>query len=283
MGPDGPMTDSENSKGGSPTGGLTERFERRLGEGRVDLPLLPSAASQVLGLCQDPDADARSLAGLIQSDQALTAHVLRVANSAAYMPLVPIVSLQQAIGRLGLATLAEIAIAVAMKGRVFDVPGYEGLAQELWLHSVVTAGVAREIARLRRANVEGAFLSGLIHDVGRPVVLQGVLDLAEEVDEEVDEAELFEAMDRLHPGVGAMLIAQWGLPEWMAAAALCHHEPESTEAHGDYARTAWLADRLAHGDDIDYTVVAPLGLYSDDVELLKEKLESFAETAEAYA
>src|SRR5262245_19202607 len=107
---------------------LTARFEEALRArvaGELDVPVLSTTATRVLANSRDENGDLDELTELIASDQSLAAHVLRVANSAGQAPLVPILSLHQAIGRLGLATVGDVAIAIALKERVFSVPGRE--------------------------------------------------------------------------------------------------------------------------------------------------------------
>src|SRR4051794_18613299 len=104
----------------------------RIASGALELPLLPHVAGQVCALSTSDDASARSLAALLHRDQAIAAHVLRVANSPLYRPRVPIVSLQQAISRLGMTTLREIVLTVSMRSRVFNVSGYTTEIHALW-------------------------------------------------------------------------------------------------------------------------------------------------------
>src|SRR5215470_332766 len=101
---------------------LCEYLETRIASGTLELPILPHVASQVLAMSTSDVTNARSLAALLHHDQAIAAHVLRVANSFFYRPRMPLVSLQQAISRLGLASLREIVITVSMQSRIFNVP-----------------------------------------------------------------------------------------------------------------------------------------------------------------
>ena len=72
---------------------MPERVERalveRIDKDRIELPVLPQVAGRVMALANDPSADAARLSALIHQDQALAAHVLRIANSPAYMPRTP--------------------------------------------------------------------------------------------------------------------------------------------------------------------------------------------------
>src|SRR6185503_16029782 len=140
----------------------------RLDSGELELPVIPAAAASVLEACRDDENGARQVAEIMQRDPSLAGHTLRLSNSAAYGSTEPIVSLSQAIARLGLSIVSEITLAVALKGRVFSVARFDAQIRVLWVHSAGAGIWAREIARMRRRNVEGAFLCGLLHDVGRP-------------------------------------------------------------------------------------------------------------------
>jgi putative nucleotidyltransferase with HDIG domain len=261
--------------------------------GTIDLPVLPAAAAQVMELCNDSACDAKKLATVLQRDPSLAGHVLRIANSAAFAPREPIVSLQQAISRMGFSNLCQIATAVAVKSKVFAVDGFEDRLREIWFHSATAGAWAKEIARLRRSNVEGAFLSGLLHDVGKPIVMQSAIDLLKAKNERLDPVLLDIAMTALHGKVGAALALKWKLPEFMSAVMLHHHQPEHTIEHHDVVHTVCLADNLAKwskdGDPARAAeirklgVVGELSLYAEEWNTLIAARENVVKVAEAYA
>lgn len=270
---------------------LRHGLEARIGAGDLELPMLPDSAAQVLALCNDVACDPRRLTDLIQRDPSLAGHVLRIANSAAYAPKEPIVSLQQAIGRLGQRTLCEIAIASATSAKVFKVPGREAEARALWRHSALAGAWAREIARARRRNVESAFLSGLLHDVGKPVLFQAVADLAAAAG--ADEETIQLCVHELHADVGAILLERWKMPAWMCAAVRFHHAPDRAAEHTDLAATVCFGHLIAHhmasGDANDATplrtnpVLALLGLYADELDEVLARREQVEKTAQAFS
>ena len=92
---------------------LNQQIESAIADKTLVLPVLPQVTNNVLSLVHDADSDASSLAQLIQSDQSLASHVMRIANSAAYSPTAKMTSLQQAIARLGMQNIAEIAMPMA--------------------------------------------------------------------------------------------------------------------------------------------------------------------------
>jgi len=271
---------------------LRSQLVQRIAERRLELPMLPQTAADVLTVCNDWSCDAARLAGLIQRDQALAAHTLHVSNSAAYAPREPIVSLQQAVSRLGFKTMCDIAVAVAMRSKIFVLKGQEERLRAMWVHSAMSGAWAKEIARARRRNVEGAFLSGLLHDIGSPVVLQAVLDLGRRNGAPPEEARIDALIQEFHAEVGGLVLETWKLPEWMSAAVRWHHDPDTAGEHIDYARTAMLADLLAHAserpdattDDVlrTHPVLSDLGLYDEETDALFARRELVQKTAEAY-
>lgn len=260
----------------------------------LDLPMLPHSATEVLALCNGDDCDARDLALKIERDQSLAGHVLHVSNSAAYAPNEPIVSLSQAVARLGFGAICEISIAVAVKGKVFDVPGFEGTLSSLWRHSAVSGFYAKEIARVLRKNVEGAFLCGLLHEVGKPVALQLLMDAWREagVDEPLEQALAEGVMDRFGGVLGGTLLAKWDFAPWMQAAVEYCHDLDGAGQFREQAMMTQLANRLASwtlGSSEDTAedlarlpLVAELEIYEDDFAALLAKRENILETAEAF-
>jgi len=247
---------------------LTAELRAALGAriaGPLVLPVLSTTATRVLALSQDEHSDLAELAELISSDQSLATHVLRAANSAGHAPLVPILSLQQALGRLGLATVGDIAVAVALRERVFSVPGHHERIRELWVHALATALYSREVAQLLRTDIGSTFLCGLLHDVGMPVVMQLVCDLeSEKVVAAVPATGMEAAMLEFHCELGARIAEGWKLGPWIRLAVLHHHDPAGARFRPVEIPIVALADELAYWafdrtrDERDFRVEASL-------------------------
>lgn len=288
-----PPTSSTTSTSSIGAGELRVEIEKRIKSGALQLPILPQTAVDVLAVCGDSSCDAQRLAELIQRDQALAGRALSVANSTAYAPLEPIVSLQQAVSRLGFRAMCDIAVAVALKGKVFKLEGQEARIRQLWAHSALAGAWAKEIARARRRNVEGAFLCGLLHDVGKPVVLQAAIEVLHAARARMDEGLLDELGHEFHARVGAELLLKWKLPEWMVVAGLHHHDPDNAGEHVDLARTTSLADLLAHAstrpdpaaDDVlkKHPLLADLSLYGDEFQALLARRDKVKSVARSFA
>ena len=225
---------------------LSRVFARQIADKKLELPTMPGTANEVMALCQDESSDAAKLSAVIHKDQTIASNVLRVANSAAYAGQVPCASLQQAVSRLGQQLITEIAMAVSVRGRMFGNPACAELLAALWKHSVLTGFYTKEIARLRRRNVEIAFLCGLLHDVGKAVLLNNVDRVVGKHDLAIPVGELLAALDDQHLAAGVLLAAEWKLPDQIAEAIACHHDFDKAKRFADMAMTTFLADQLAH-------------------------------------
>jgi putative nucleotidyltransferase with HDIG domain len=259
----------------STAGNLYERLEDLALGGFLDLPILPGVAAEVIVLTSREDCDMRQLADVITRDQAMAAHVLRMANSAAYRGSSKVVSLRQAMTRLGLTQLRQIAFVISCQNRIFRVNERQEEVEHLFQHSLATALFAQEIARARRANVEEGFLGGLLHDVGRPVLLQAIVDMSGAAP--FAEVEVKESVHALHAYVGGELVRQWGLSERLEEAIKHHHNPAAAPHGALGALTVRLADDLAHRLDRQegpvlemHPALAPLNLYPEDLKRLLE-------------
>ena len=217
----------------------------RLNDETLELPLLPTVAGRVLSLARSQDTRAAELARVIHSAQSLVSHVLKVANSAAYGWNAQIVSLQQAVARLGFERIAEIALAVAVAGRLFALDRRKTELQKLWSHSVAAAFCAQEAACLLRRNTETAFLCGLLHDIGKPVVLEVVQTVEKSLGSELGSEGAVLLMEEFGGRVGAQLAREWGLPDQVQEAIACRYCYEKASHYPDEAKTTCLADLLS--------------------------------------
>ena len=224
----------------------------RVATGKLDIPLLHAVAYQVLSVSSSGDTDAEKVAELIHRDQALATHVLRIANSAAYLPREPIISLQQAIARLGLSTLRNIVIAVSVRARVFSFGAFESYARMLWRHSFATALFAREVARRAQLDGEAAFMAGLLHDIGKPVVLKVIADLGEQYVDVLGPTLLRQVLEEHHLDVGRKLAENWKLPQMVMHAIMFHHDWEAAQDSRDLVMAVALADGLADSIGPDF-------------------------------
>ncbi len=143
-----------------------------------DLPSMPFIANKVMQIVSDPDAQVHALQKVIEDDQALAGRILKVANSALYARRRQITKLTDAIVMLGFNTIRSIAVTSATRNLYLKKGKVLGLKDKLlWEHSVASGIAGRIVAN--KANpifAEEAFLWGLLHDIGKLVILQQLPD-----------------------------------------------------------------------------------------------------------
>lgn len=262
-----------------------------LARGELELPLLPEVAGQVMALTADPEAEMSELAALIQRDQAMAGHLMRLVNSPLYGGRVPIVSLQQAVSRLGMVKIREISLLITCQSRVFKVKGFDEQVRALFRHSVAAASYAGEIAKIRRYKQEECFLAGLMHDVGKPVLLQALVDFRQGRDASMSDQDILELAQELHAEAGGTLAETWKLPERIVECVRFHHNPFDARFAQETVLTTALANELAHHtvgprevgfeEVLQHPTVQALGLLPDDLSALMGRKEEVAESVAA--
>ena len=210
-----------------------------------ELPVLPEVAAQLLKLTGDVDCEVSDIVALIKRDQSLTSHLLRISNSVRYSTGVTVSSIQQAVARLGLLCVREIVVLISCQCKIFDVPDFETHVRHSFRRSLATAAFAQEIARVRRMNVEEAFLSGLLHDVGRPILFQALATRRRRYGLAASDAEICEAAEKHRILLAAKLIISWDLSARVAEAVQFQLSPQDAPGCLQQAATINLASYLA--------------------------------------
>jgi putative nucleotidyltransferase with HDIG domain len=224
---------------------IRNELESKLSAGSLELPLLPGVAMEITSAAAKDEVDVRTIADMLKRDAALSAHVLRIVNSPVYSPRAQIVSLQQAVSRVGAVKIREIALIIACRTAVFKAKGYEQELDAVFSHSIGTALFAQEIARQTRNNVEDAFLCGLLHDVGRPVLLHALVTSLRDAKIVVERESVLSFVTELHEVAGSALARAWALPETVVTALAKHHVLQPGQESVP-VRIVSLADRFAH-------------------------------------
>jgi putative nucleotidyltransferase with HDIG domain len=201
-----------------------------------DLPPMPAVIMKAMEAAQDPDVPIRTLQLLISQDQALSAKILRIVNSAMYALRREVSTVSHAVSVLGINTVRSVIMAASVE-RVFSTS--KDLSAKLMSdHSWGTALAARAIAkRINYENVEEALICGLMHDIGKPVMMQNLKARYTEIVSEVykgssnfHQQELL-AFGFSHAHAGALLARKWNFPPQLAEAVGYHHNPISAPAH----------------------------------------------------
>ena len=221
---------------------LRDRIEQR----DFEIPALNDVVLRLISLCSEGDHELSEVVDLVGRDQSLAGHVLSVANSVAYSPLVAVASIREAVMRLGARTISDLCISMVVREQVFRSRGPRAeLLLRLWKRASLAGVFAQRIGQLQRAPHELALLVGLLHDIGEPILVRLVEEVEEGLGAKVSLGELREFLAPLHQEVGCIVIRRWGLPEELEVAALYHHQPDEALPSVQSAALAGLADTLA--------------------------------------
>lgn len=223
--------------------------------GLDDLPSLPAVVMELLSNIDQEDIDIAVLAKKVSADQALTAKTLRLANSSAFGLQVKATTIQQAMTYLGFQSTRNLILAAAMTGCFPNgrCPGFDDKA--FWRLSIATAACARVLARHMRFNQDVAFTAGLLHGIGRLVL---VTRFPEQYDAVLRECRRVDgdplATERAMLGVdhllaGAALAEYWQFSGTMQQAIAFYHAPETPGA-GFLATIVHVAHAVAHALDL---------------------------------
>jgi len=257
-----------------------------------DLPAMPHVAGKVLELSGDPDTSAQQLQKVISDDQAMTARILKIANSAMYACSRKIKTLTEAIVMLGFNSIRSLVVTSAARNLYMSGNQRMGLKERLlWEHSIGTAFGCRLLVQERYPHLaEEAFLAGLMHDIGKLVLN---LHAAEQFDEIVqivyNENRIFAETEREllgfdHAEVGALLINKWKLSPVLEQVIADHHKDTALASENPLLLYLDVANNLCKRQGIGFVerpdldlVATPanqmLGLGADTLDNIAKQLQ----------
>ncbi len=203
-----------------------------LTQGACQLFTLPDIAIKLQRLIYSDSSSADEMADLIALDPALTARLLRLANSSFYNFPAQIETVSRAVTLVGTNEIFNLALATAAIGAFRKIDNSQLDMEKFWLHSVSTGLIARNLLeQLKQKNSESAFVSGLLHNIG-------LLVLAEQEPKML--AEILTLDDSLAPwereksvlgfclsDCSFQLLVDWNLPESLAMPLKYQHEPDT--------------------------------------------------------
>ena len=210
--PAGAQDIREMAKPGSIGGEIIKALPKSLSE----LPVLPEISQRVMKELREPEMSMQDLAEIIRQDQAIAIKILQLANSAMYGGLQEIRDLNAACARLGTRTIANAVQAVA-NGNLYITGNqtFREHMQQLWRHALASAHCSYEIANvLAEPRADELFVAGLIHDIGRAVLLDVVANQYRGVLADLRNSPdlLEEVFESYSPLVGLNVVIKWNLP-----------------------------------------------------------------------
>lgn len=252
-----------------------------------EIPALSASVQRVYRLTQDPNANATHFEEAIRPDPALTANLLRLANSAFFGSRKEISSVRHAVAFLGQKRVFDLAVSAGF-GRVLPehLPGYQLASDDYWRHCIAVAVMGENIAKeLGFAAPDLVFTAGLLHDIGK-LVIGSFLDAASaELGAQLEAPDLSfvdaerAALGNDHCEIGATVAQHWDLPEAIALCCQWHHQPSAAPdsphrllvdlvhaANGLAHMMGWGADKGELRRNVDPSVVERLGIKARRLE-----------------
>lgn len=228
------------------------------------LPPLPAAVTRLLELTGEAEADFQEIAQTIALDQALTAQILRIANSAFYGLNSRVRTVQQATVVLGRFTMRNLALGfsvVRLRERWERCWPLDPVA--FWRHSIAVACAARKLtAEKGCADPEEAFVAGLMHDIGMMVLAEVDAEAYADVLLKAKSGQnALSALEREvygtdHAAVGQLLCRRWNIPTVLTEAVAAHHGASGTDGEATpsvLGQMVCLADTLVAVAEIGHS------------------------------
>ena len=232
--------------------GSDEALKNRILKSMTDLPPMSQTVHKVFKIMSDPNSSFKELAKILETDAAIAAKVLKMANSSYYGLSGNVSSIQHASVVLGHETLGNLMTMAGTSGLLDDrLKGYGLEPGDLWRHSMAVAFGAKIIAKKKSpALADDAFAAGLIHDVGKLILDPYVFERKEAFQEFLagDQQGFLDAEREIlgfdHSEIASEVCKSWHIPEALSISIRYHHYPSESQG-SELAYIVHIADWVA--------------------------------------
>ncbi|MGB5177509.1 MAG: GGDEF domain-containing protein [Gammaproteobacteria bacterium] len=273
-----------------PTGFLLDQQLLEYLEKCTTLPSPPTVAMRILDLSEDPDVDIASVADVVSMDPALTAKILRIANSPLYAIRRKTENLRQAIMLLGLNGTLTMALSFSLASSLHKNTG-QGFDYNLyWRRSLAAATCSRRLSVAAGMGAgEEMFLAGLLQDIGMLAINKLQPDFYKNLDVDQSDHNMVQELEKRalgadHAAIGGWLLQQWNLPETLQYAVAGSHNLQFVDRQSEHfshancvAFSGLLADALLM-DDGGQSLLPVLNLIKESLAIDDETLSELPET-----
>ena len=236
---------------------LSQDFENRL-KAQVDFPSPSRVATEIIALARDPDIEMAKVAQAVGRDPAMTAKILRIANSAFYAQRRPSQNLRQALVIIGLNAALTLALSFSLVSSMRALRPVGIDYPRFWRRALLAATAARTFGEaIKVGHAEDIFLAALLQDMAVLALDRASRDFYAKLQQPSSHADwvAYEVAElgRDHAGYSAMLLKAWNLPERICKTVGASHEPQTLDPTTDEGR---FARCVALGSDLAEAVVA---------------------------
>ncbi|NPA25868.1 MAG: HDOD domain-containing protein [Deltaproteobacteria bacterium] len=252
------------------------------------MPPFPQVVHRALKELSEPEYEVADLVEILKVDQAVTANILKLCNSAYFGLPRKVSSLKEAVVYLGATQLRQLLLSGAVN-KIYDQPneGYAVFADELWRHALATAVMGQVLRRHLKLKLDDnlVFTSALLHDVGKVVLSNFVADRYLEIEKLVEEegCAFQEAEKRVlgfdHAEIGGRIAVKWDFPPEIVAAISFHHQPaRAGKSYRLLTELVALANNLTvmvgYGTGVDGLACRGHGLLLEKLQVKERDLEN---------
>lgn len=246
---------------------------RNLERGNLELPPIPDIMQRIVAKIDNANVSIDEIVDCI-TDQILVSKILKICNSPYYRRSGKVSTLRDAILYLGFKALISVVTVHALS--TFS-PKNAGQIRKVLQHCLVCGMVCRQIAQDMRGDHDQAFICGLLHDIGKTVMLELLGDylLTDEVREQL--------IGEWHAEVGYLLARKWNFDEAIQESIRYHHAPERSGAHGQLVEMVYLSNIMTHSscqpDRLDAAGLARIGLKQANLAELMQRVDDLDRAA----
>jgi HD-like signal output (HDOD) protein len=253
---------------------------------RIVLPTLPEVALRIRDAAENPDTDVASFAKELGFDAAISARVMRVANSPLMRGGAKVTDVKAATARIGIQYACNLAVGLAME-QMFQATSdaVDERMRQIWTHSTEVAGISAVLARnYTRLKPDQATLAGLVHKIGALPILR----FAEEDRHLLKDLHALDALiDALHGEIGKLILDTWGFPPEIASVPVAYLDFARKPPAVDFADIVMVANLQSYmGSDhplgrVDWNTVSAFGRIGLDPNVNSMDVEDLSEAMTA--
>ncbi len=263
---------------------IIDRFTR----GKIDLPYAPQISIQFNEVVKKK-LGFKAVANVLKQDMSISSKLISIANSAYYGSVMKTENVEQVLSRLGLVVTKQYVDAFCSRplfGNKIKI--YSEFLEDLWAHSLNCAVISEITAKVLDLELQSdPFINGLLHDIGKAVLLQSACQLSNQgrLTKDIDYEALLRFVDKYHNKVGSKVLKMWKFPYQAVHIALNHDRLESCSSLPKELLIVHFANFLAKtraGKDLpvqktdvpeDVRSARLLGITSDAMAEIEERID----------
>jgi HD-GYP domain-containing protein (c-di-GMP phosphodiesterase class II) len=259
----------------------------------IELPVLSRVVHEIQDVMSNPTTTVDQLATIIERDAVISVRLIAVANSVIYRGTGKVVTVREAIPRVGVKETHSIVTTISNKS-IYETKEkkFKSTMEKLWLHSLASGYVAKALSmELKFGEIEKYYFMGLVHDIGKVLLLKAFSDMHAK-NESLYIDEIMAAIHEAHTSFGGAILRKWGYSETLVRIPLLHEGPDFRSDADREILTINLASSIAnnmgYGLEEDMWLEpskirsaklldVDLGIIEDIIEEVKALMEGVAE------